>query len=151
MNLNLNDPDKFHSVYIGKDHFVAAVDPSHPLAQRESVTLEELAAQPLVMYHTDSVQNHTIRSRFDRMGVVPDILIYTSQIHTMKNMIHNNSCVSFFYASLLPGHPDLVGLPIVPRIEQKVGLIWRKGKYTPSSTEALISFVRDYPLFPEEP
>ena len=151
VNLSLSDPDKFHSVCIGRDHFVAAVDPAHPLAKQESVTLEELASQPLVMYNTDSVQNHSIRSRFDRMGVVPNILIYTSQIYTMKSMIHNNTFVSFFYASLLQDHPDIVGIPIVPWIEQKVGLIWRKGKYTPNSTEAFISFVRDYPLFPEEP
>lgn len=151
VNMNLNDPDKFHSVCIGRDHFVAAVAPAHPLANRESVTLEELSREPLVMYNTDSVQNHTIRSRFDRMGIVPNILIYTSQIYTMKSMIHNNTCVSFFYASLLQDHPDLVGVPIVPWIEQKVGLIWRKGKYTTSSTEAFISFVKDYPLFSEEP
>ena len=78
VNLSLDDPDKFHSVCIGRDHFVAAVDPAHPLARRQAVTLEELAAQPLVMYNTDSVQNHSIRSRFDRLGVVPNILIYTS-------------------------------------------------------------------------
>lgn len=42
-------------------------------------------------------------------------------------------------------------VPIEPRIEQKVGLIWRKGKYTSNSVEAFLSFVRDYPLFPEEP
>lgn len=151
VNLSLDNPDKFHSVCIGRDHFVAAVDPAHPLAGRKSITLEELAGQPLVMYNTDSVQNHSIRSRFDRMGILPNILIYTSQIYTMKSMIHNNTCVSFFYASLLQDHPDLVGIPIVPRIEQKVGLIWRKGKYTTQSTEAFISFVKDYPLFPEEP
>ena len=151
VNLSLNDPDKFHSLCIGKDHFVAAVDHTHPLAGRKSITLEELALEPLVMYNTDSVQNHIIRTRFDRLGIVPNILIYTSQIYTMKSMIHNNTCVSFFYASLLQDHPDLVGIPIVPLIEQKVGLIWRKGKYTTSSTEAFISFVRDYPLFSEEP
>lgn len=151
VNLSLDNPDKFHSVCIGRDHFVAAVDPAHPLAERRSITLEELAGQPLVMYNTDSVQNRSIRRRFDRMGILPDILLYTSQIYTMKSMIHNNTCVSFFYASLLQDHPDLVGIPIVPRIEQKVGLIWRKGKYTTQSTKAFISFVKDYPLFPEEP
>ena len=57
----------------------------------------------------------------------------------------------FFFDSLLQDHPDIVGVPIEPQIEQKVGLIWRKGKYTPKSVEAFISFVRDYPLFPEEP
>lgn len=151
VNLSLSDPEKFHSQCIGRDHFVIAMEPAHPLAKRRSVTLEELAAVPLVMYNTDSVQNNAIRSRFDRLGIVPNVIIYTSQIYTMKNMIHNNTCVSFFYASLLQDHPDIVGVPIEPLIEQKVGLIWRKGKYTPKSVEAFLSFVQDYPLFPEEP
>lgn len=151
VNLSLNDPEKFHSLCIGRDHFVIVMDPTHPLASRQSLTMEELTNLPLVMYNTDSVQNHSIRSRFDRIGVVPNVLLYTSQIHTIKSMVHSNTCVSFFYASLLQDHPDLVGIPIEPRIEQKVGLIWRKGKYTPAGVEAFAAFVKDYPLFPEEP
>lgn len=151
VNMSLNDPEKFHSIRIGRDHFVAVVDPSHPLAQKSSITLEELGQEPLVMYNTDSVQNDSILSRFQKLGISPNVLIYTSQIYTIKNMVHNNTCVSFFYASLLQDHPDLVGIPITPVIEQKVGLIWRKGKYTKESTQAFLSFVRDYPLFPEEP
>lgn len=151
VNMNLSDPEKFHSICIGRDHFLAVVDPAHPLAACKSITLEQLAQYPLVMYNTDSVQNHTIRTSFERIGVSPEILIYTSQIYTIKSMVHNNTCVSFFYASLLQDHPDLVGIPILPLIEQQVGLIWRKGKYTKGSTEAFLSFVRDYPLFPEEP
>ena len=150
-NLNQDDPESFQSVCIGRDHFVIVVDPAHPLAKRDSVTLEDLAATPLVMYNTDSVQNNAILSRFESLGITPYIQIYTSQIYTMKGMIHNSTCASFFYASLLEDHPDLVGIPIEPRIEQKVGLLWRKSKYTPSGVESFISFVRDYPLFPEEP
>ena len=150
-NLNQDDPESFQSVCIGRDHFVIVVDPAHPLAKRDSVALEDLAATPLVMYNTDSVQNNAILSRFESLGITPYIQIYTSQIYTMKGMIHNSTCASFFYASLLEDHPDLVGIPIEPRIEQKVGLLWRKSKYTPSGVESFISFVRDYPLFPEEP
>lgn len=150
-NLSQDDPDSFQSVCIGRDHFVIVVDPTHPFAQRESVSLEDLEGVPLVMYNTDSVQNSAIASRFDALGIEPDIQIYTSQIYTMKSMIHNSPCASFFYASLLQDHPDLAGIPIEPRIEQKVGLLWRKAKYTPSGVESFISFVRDYPLFPEEP
>lgn len=150
-NLNQDDPESFRSACIGRDHFVIVVDPAHPLAKRDSVALEDLAATPLVMYNTDSVQNNAILSRFESLGITPYIQIYTSQIYTMKGMIHNSTCASFFYASLLEDHPDLVGIPIEPRIEQKVGLLWRKSKYTPSGVESFISFVRDYPLFPEEP
>lgn len=150
VNMSLDDPEKYRSVCIGSDHYVVAVDPRHHLADRESVTLEEVAREPLIMYNTDSVQNHIIRKTCDMLHIVPNVLIYTSQIYTMKSMIHNNTCVSFFYASLLQDHPDLVGVPIEPPIEQKVGLIWRKGKHISSSTERFISFVQDYPLFTEE-
>lgn len=150
VNLQLDDPDKFQSMCIGRDHFVIVVDPSHPFAQRRSITLEELAGVPMVMYNTDSVQNRSIRSRFDRLGIVPNAQIYTSQIYTMKAMVHNNTCVSFFYASLLQDHPDLVGIPLDPPIEQKVGLIWRKSAYISRSVQAFLDFVKDYPLFPED-
>lgn len=150
VNLQLDDPDKFQSMCIGRDHFVIVVDPSHPFAQRRSITLEELAGVPMVMYNTDSVQNRSIRSRFDRLSIVPNAQIYTSQIYTMKAMVHNNTCVSFFYASLLQDHPDLVGIPLDPPIEQKVGLIWRKSAYISRSVQTFLDFVKDYPLFPED-
>lgn len=150
VSMGLNDPEKFNSVRIGKDRFVIAVDPEHPLADLKSITLEEAIQSPIIMFNTDSVQNSVFRNRFDRMGVVPNILLYTSQIHTMKSMVHTKSCVAFFYESLLQDHPDLVGIPLSPSVEKEVALIWRKGKYTTSSTEAFINFVRDYPLFPEE-
>lgn len=150
-NLSVDDPESFQSACIGRDHFIIVVDPSHPLAARESVTLEDLAGIPLVMYNTDSVQNNSVLSRFSTLGITPNVQLYSSQIYTMKSMLHNTPCAGFFYASLLQDHPDLVGIPIEPRIEQRVGLLWRKRKYTPTGVEAFISFVKDYPLFPEEP
>lgn len=150
-NLSMDDPESFQSACIGRDHFVIVVDPSHPLAARESVTLEDLAGIPLVMYNTDSVQNNSIHSRFAALGITPNVQLYSSQIYTIKSMLHNTPCAGFFYASLLQDHPDLVGIPIEPRIEQRVGLLWRKRKYIPTGIEAFISFVKDYPLFPEEP
>lgn len=149
-NLSHADPNKMNSVRIGRDHFVIAVDPSHPLSRKKSLTLEEIAQFPLVMFNTDSVQNYSINSRFDQLNIKPHIAIYSSQIYTMKSMIHSNTCVSFFYASLLQDHPDLVGIPIDPPIYQEVGLIWLKRKYVSNSIESFIEFVKDYPLFPED-
>ena len=47
-------------------------------------------------------------------------------------------------------HPDLVGIPLDPPIEQKVGLIWRKSAYISRSVQTFLDFVKDYPLFPED-
>lgn len=46
--------------------------------------------------------------------------------------------------------PDLVGIPLDPPIEQKVGLIWRKSAYISRSVQTFLDFVKDYPLFPED-
>lgn len=149
VNLCQDDPEKFHSVCIGRDRVVVAVDPSHRFAREKRVTMEELAGVPLVMYNTDSVLNGFLKTGFEQMGIKPNVQIYTSQIYTMKSMVHNNTCVAFFYESLLQDHPDLVGVPVEPAITQQVGLIWRKDRYIPESIQAFVNFVKDYPLFPE--
>ena len=149
VNLRAEDPERFHSALLGRDHLVVVMDPQHPLASREKLTLEELAGERFVMYNTDSVQNTALRSRFDRLGIVPEVLLYTSQIVTMKGVLHSEPAVGFFFASLLGANPDLKGVPLDPPIEQRVGLLWRKGRYVSGSTEAFVKFVREYPLFPD--
>jgi len=84
-------------------------------------------------------------------GLAADVIGQFPAIFNQAAVGHNSPCAGFFYASLLQDHPDLVGIPIDPPIEQRVGLLWRRQKYTPSCIEAFISFVKDYPLFPEEP
>lgn len=147
VNLRAEDPERFHSALLGRDHLVAVMDPQHPLASREKLTLEELAGERFVMYNTDSVQNTALRSRFDRLGIVPEVLLYTSQIMTMKGVLHSEPAVGFFFASLLGANPDLKGVPLDPPIEQRVGLLWRKGRYVSESTEAFVKFVRELSAF----
>ena len=52
---------------------------------------------------------------------------------------------------MLPLVPELRGIPIVPEIPTRIGLVWKKGKYISAHTRTFIRFCESYmntsPLF----
>lgn len=51
---------------------------------------------------------------------------------------------AFLYSALLEEDSDLVKIPVMPLIEQDIGLVWKKGKYINSSVGKFISFTQKY-------
>lgn len=147
VNMRFGELDKFNSMLLGVDHFELVVAKDHPLAGKKCVSLQEIGDVPLIMYNTDSVQNKTLSTAFEDAGYAPNVFLYSSQISTIKILIEEMGCGSFFYGSMLAAHPELASVPLEPPIEQEIGVIWRKGKYTSSSTRAFLAFIKEYPLF----
>lgn len=51
---------------------------------------------------------------------------------------------SILYRSIVEAHPDIVGIPVMPFIEQRIGVIWKKGKYQNATTEKVIKFIENF-------
>ena len=103
-----------------------------------------LAEEPLILFNTDSVQVMTLTRQFKAAGVNPHVILNTSQVTTLINMIKSERIGSFLYRSMLEDHSDLVGIPVFPSIEQRIGVIWRKGKYQNAMTEKVINYLKKY-------
>lgn len=88
-----------------------------------------LANEPLILFNTDSVQVMTLTRQFKAVGVTPRVILNTSQITTLINMVKSGHVGTFLYRSIVEAHPDIVGIPVMPSIEQRIGVIWKKGKY----------------------
>ena len=76
--------------------------------------------------------------------MTPHILLNTSQITTLLNMIKSDRVGTFLYRSIVETHPDNVGIPVMPSIEQRIGVIWKKGKYQNTTTEKVIKFIENF-------
>ena len=100
--------------------------------------------EPLVLFNTDSVQVMTLTRQFKAAGVNPHIVLNTSQITTLINMVKTNHIGCFLYKSMVDMYPELVGIPVFPAIEQRIGVIWRKGKYQNAVTEKVIRYLKNY-------
>lgn len=144
--INAEQPsiDKCNFRIIDTEDLLFCVSPTHPLAQQQSILLSMLTNEPLILFNTDSVQVMTLTRQFKAAGVNPHVLLNTSQITTLLNMIQADHVGTFLYRSIVDAHPDIIGIPVIPSIEQRIGVIWKKGKYQNTTTEKVIKFIENF-------
>lgn len=136
--------DKCNSRIIDTEDLLFCVAPDHPLAGQKTLLLTMLADKPLILFNTDSVQVMTLTRQFKAVGVNPHIILNTSQITTLINMVKSGHMGTFLYRSIVEKHSDIVGIPVMPSIEQRIGVIWKKGKYQNTTTEKVIKFIENF-------
>ena len=120
------------------------VAPDHPLAEQKTILLTMLANEPLILFNTDSVQVMTLTRQFKAVGVTPHVILNTSQITTLINMVKSGHVGTFLYRSIVEAHPDLIGIPVMPSIEQRIGVIWKKGKHQNTTAEKVIKYIENF-------
>lgn len=136
--------DKCNSRIIDTEDLYFCVAPDHPLAEQKTILLTMLANEPLILFNTDSVQVMTLTRQFKAVGVTPRVILNTSQITTLINMVKSGHAGTFLYRSIVEAHPDIVGIPVMPSIEQRIGVIWKKGKYQNTTAEKVIKYIENF-------
>lgn len=144
VNMNFYEIEKLNSCQILSEQIMFCVSPQHHLAKETEISMEQLKDEPLIMYNTDSVLNHTLYSRFEGLGIKPHVIMHASQLYTIENFIQKNLGGAFLYSSLLKNLPGVIGIPVTPMITQEIGLVWKKGKYVNDSVEKYIAFTKKY-------
>ena len=136
--------DKCNFRIIDTEDLLFCVSPDHPLANQQTLLFTMLADESMILFNTDSVQVMTLTRQFKAVGINPHILLNTSQITTLLNMIRSGHVGTFLYRSIVEAHPEIVGIPIMPSIEQRIGVIWKKGKYQNATTEKVIRYIENF-------
>lgn len=67
---------------------VCLVPADHPLAARESVAIEDIAAERLIFFHPNTPHGKLVRRMFEARGIEPDIAIETRFAETAANLMH---------------------------------------------------------------
>ena len=103
----------------------------HPLAQQESITLEELAGQPIIQLMVDEIEEST-RSLTAALPVKPQIAFRTRSVEAVRSLVATGAGLAIL-PSLVYRPWSLEGDRIeirdvsgdLPSVQ--VGLAWRKG------------------------
>ncbi len=142
VNMELHDIDKFHTFYLTTEPAYLGVYPFHPLAGERSISLEQLQSQPLILFNQDSVQNQIFLGQFQAKKISPHIIMRSSQIATILKFLRQGKCSCFFYKSMFEQLPELIGIPLDPPVETRVGLVWRRGRYMTAGMRAFLDFCK---------
>ncbi len=123
---------------------VCCVSKYHRLSQKETLTIEDIKDEHLVLFKNSFFQTERILERFKQSGYNPNILLNTAQVTTMQNMAASGLAVGFIFKFLLESTSGLVGIPLNPPMRTQISLVWKQGEHLSSNMNHLIQFVKKY-------
>lgn len=133
---NVQNPDLTMETLIGS-RLRLWVPSKHPLLQRESVSLKDVAAEPYIMLTVDEAA-HTSLKYWNKTAFQPNVVLRTSSVEAVRSMVANGQGVAILSDMVLRPW-SLEGRRIetivlsdpVPAMD--VGLAWRRNiEFTPA-------------------
>ncbi len=140
-------PMQLESLFFKREPFMLCLPEGHPLAERESVPLEMLDGEPLVLFPRKAhiLLHDALMESFRAVGVVPDVVQSVARIETGKALVAAGLGCSIHPASVgNVRRPGVVYRPLVgelPRPELRV--VWKKS----GEGAALLHFLQEVRRF----
>jgi len=78
-----------------QEEIVDLLPPDHHLAQRESITMNELSKEPIIMKEAGSGTRKALDDAFAQKGIVPNIFMETNNTDFIKQLVLRGDGISF--------------------------------------------------------
>ena len=139
---NLVEHNAYKVLPLRETETVFCVSASHPLATKESLTIEEIKDLPLVMFHKGASQNALIQSRFAQAGYEPRIIFQTGQLYTIREFVRRNIAAAFLFRELSQSMPGICGIPLNDPIHVQIAIVWKDDHYLSKAARQFIQFAQ---------
>ena len=136
--------DAYNVLPLCSTELVFCVSKRHHLAQKKRISFKELQDEHIILFKADSYQNIFIKRAFSEVGIEPKILLYSSQLYTVKQFLGYGNAGAFLYRQVAEMDDELVCIPLDQAIFQEIVLIWGKSGVLYSDSENFIQFAKQY-------
>lgn len=119
------------SAPIGREAFVVALPPAHPLAARAQLAPQELTGEPLLLLEDGHCFRDQALRLSERLGLTPHAEVRASSIESLRQMVSAGTGLALLPAFATVG-PFAQGAAIVvrpldhPEAARTLALVWRK-------------------------
>jgi DNA-binding transcriptional LysR family regulator len=125
-----------------QEELVLITPPRHRWAGRESIGVNELALEPIIMKDAGSGTRRVINELFEKSGYEPNVLMETSNTEFIKDLVHRGEAVSFLVresvaAELRAGKVGSVKLDDT-RLSLDVSIAHLKGQFLSPAAKAFL-------------
>lgn len=120
------------------------VPENHPLANKESIHLEEIANEPIITIKEGNSLRQIQTKAFAHAGITPNIVFEGEEFHTVASFVDAG-----FGVGLLPSLHKLDGYHVKRlsikdfQCERRLGLVTMKNRYLPEVTKKFMQFIND--------
>lgn len=137
--------ERFDTVPLVEDQFVALIPASHPLATKKAVSLPDLSAMPFMMTLAGSAS--AIQRLFEQARLRPAVKQRYAQLITIIKMVEHGAGFSIVADLALPNQimalcPGVTKRPLAPRAKRTVGLAVLKREHASPAVEAFLKVAK---------
>ncbi|MGO4887975.1 LysR family transcriptional regulator [Anaerobacillus sp. MEB173] len=124
-----------------KEEMVVCLPSTHPLATQSSISYEQLALEPLVLFKEGYFQRDIVAEVSHRTGLAPNITFETNQISLTKSLTRRGLGITLFLKMVIDDDPDLVPISLDPAVHITLAVAWKKNAYLSKANQAFIDFL----------
>ncbi len=125
--LNDSEHEHYQREVILETELLFCVSKSNPISKKESLSIKDIQNEPIIFMREGFFQSRLIKSMYNEIGLVPNIVLVSSQLLVIRNFIKINAGGGFLIKELVdPDDESIVGIPFKEKLKLRIGLIWRK-------------------------
>lgn len=142
--VNMDAAPEMEGKLLYTDKMCAVMPPDHPLTQKQSVHLADLAESALILL--DEGEFNVPMRAFDNIGLVPQIEYEVYDDYTIIAMVEKKLGVSIMYERVLAGYASKVATrPIDEDLSRRVGIVWNNWETMPIAARRFVEFILAQP------
>ena len=128
---------------IKSGEFRAVLPKTHPLAERKSLVLEDLADEPFLLLEEGAYSEPL--EAFRAAGITPNVKLRVHDDYSILSMVEQGLGVSILTELVLHKTSyDVVALPIEPAIIRTMSIVTKDKNAMPLASKAFIRYLVDY-------
>lgn len=137
MRRSADEISGLETMVVKSGEFRAVVPAGHPLAERECVTLEELAGEPFLMVESGAYGE--VEEAFAAAGITPNIRLRVHDDYSLLSMVEQGMGVSILVELVLHKTAyDVAALPIEPPIIRTLAVVTKDRRTLPLAARVFI-------------
>ena len=146
---NLEDRHALQTEVITHSPLRLWLPPRHHLLEHDSISLADIAREPLIQLNADEMGQHTQRV-WSRAGLTPTVTLRTASVEAVRSLVAAGLGISIqpdmtYRPWSLEG--DIIeARPVVDLSETlDVGMVWRRGAARPPLVDPFVTVAREQP------
>ena len=126
------------------DNMSLCVSPDRNLAKLDNITFDDLRSENFIMQQSNTYQYQNVYERCVDSGYAPNILLCTTQMKTIKQLVTNNMGISILPDFVTRNDTSFVRKKLNPQLKVDICLFWSANKRFNEMDQSFLDFIQSY-------
>ena len=126
------------------DNMSLCVSPDRNLAKLDNITFDDLRSENFIMQQSNTYQYQNVYERCVDSGDAPNILLCTTQMKTIKQLVTNNMGISILPDFVTRNDTSFVRKKLNPQLKVDICLFWSANKRFNEMDQSFLDFIQSY-------